>query len=76
MQKLLTFTAKRSSFYKYLVNSTLFAKVAETHLSAEFVYVGHMLPNLQLDHLLSTFVFRGFIIRETLNFIEFRVFDN
>ena len=76
MQKLLIFTTKRSPIYKYLVNSTLFAKIAETHLSSEFVYVGLMLPNEQLDHLLSIFVFRDYFIRKSLNFIELHVFDN
>ena len=76
MQKLLIFTTKRSSIYKYLVNSSLFAKIAETHLSSEFVYVGLMLPKQQLDHMLSIFAFRDYSIRESLDFIELHVFDN
>ena len=76
MQKLLIFTTKRTPVYKYLVNSLIFAKIAETHLSAEFVYVGSMLPKQELDHLFSNFAFRDYFIRETSHFIVFRVFNN
>lgn len=76
MQKMLIFTTKRSPIYNYLVNSSIFAKVAETHLSAEYVYLGLMLPKQQLDHLLSIFAFRHYFVRESSAFIELRVFDN
>ena len=76
MQKLLIFTTKRSSIYKSIVNSPIFAKIAETHLSAEYVYLGSELPKRQLDHLLSIFDFRHYFVRESLDFIELRVFDN
>ena len=76
MQKLLVFTSKRSLLYRFLVNDLFFAKIAETHLTAEFVYIGLLMPKQKLNHLLSKFAFRDYKTRETDYFIELRIFNN